>query len=110
MNSSMLSVAAVASEAQEGSEKISISLWRRIWRSLLENPKLAGLQRRDRRLFIRETVALGEKRFVSIVEVDGRSFLIGGGAGSVSLLSVLPAPEKTFEALLAEQMQGPTTR
>ena len=38
-------------------------------------------------LHLTETVQLGEKRFVALVTVDGREFLIGGGASGVSLLS-----------------------
>jgi len=47
--------------------------------------------RRPRRLQLCATVALGEKRFVSIIECDGQQFLIGGGAGAVSLLAQLPS-------------------
>lgn len=47
------------------------------------------LQAKTRRMRVSETVSLGEKRFVSIIEVDGISFLVGGGAGSVSLLTQL---------------------
>jgi hypothetical protein len=47
--------------------------------------------RRPRRLQLCATVALGEKRFVSIIECDGQQFLIGGGSGNVSLLAQLPA-------------------
>jgi hypothetical protein len=47
-----------------------------------------------KRLRVAETVQLGEKRFVSIVCVEGREFLIGGGASGVSLLTQLtPAGE-----------------
>jgi hypothetical protein len=47
-----------------------------------------------KRLRVAETVSLGEKRFVSIVCVEGREFLIGGGASGVSLLAQLtPAGE-----------------
>jgi hypothetical protein len=42
-----------------------------------------------KRLRVAETVSLGEKRFVSIVCVEGREFLIGGGASGVSLLAQL---------------------
>jgi hypothetical protein len=42
-----------------------------------------------KRLRVAETVSLGEKRFVSIVCVEGREFLIGGGASGVSLLARL---------------------
>lgn len=47
-----------------------------------------------RRLRVAETVSLGEKRFVSIVHVDGTQFLLGGAAGSVSLLAVLETPQE----------------
>ena len=42
-----------------------------------------------KRLRISETVSLGEKRFVAIVTVGGREFLIGGGAAGISLLAKL---------------------
>ncbi len=42
-----------------------------------------------RRLKVAETISLGEKRFVSILQVDGAQFLIGGAAGNVSLLAIL---------------------
>jgi flagellar biogenesis protein FliO len=38
---------------------------------------------------VTENVPLGEKRFVALVTVDGREFLIGGGPSGVSLLSQL---------------------
>jgi len=42
-----------------------------------------------KRLRVAETVSLGEKRFVSIVCVGGREFLVGGGSAGVSLLADL---------------------
>lgn len=45
---------------------------------------------RPRRLQLCATMALGDKRFVSIIECDGQRFLIGGGIGNVSLLAQLP--------------------
>jgi hypothetical protein len=42
-----------------------------------------------RRLRVIETVSLGEKRFISIVEVDGERLLIGGGGEGVRLLKSL---------------------
>lgn len=41
------------------------------------------------RLRVAETVGLGEKRFVSVIEVDGERLLIGGSASSVVLLTRL---------------------
>jgi len=41
----------------------------------------------EKRLRVAENIPLGEKRFVALISVDGREFLIGGGASSISLLS-----------------------
>ena len=49
----------------------------------------------SRRIRVSDTVSLGEKRFVSIVQVDGVQFLIGGSAGGVSLLAKLDRQEPT---------------
>jgi hypothetical protein len=43
----------------------------------------------SRRLRVAETISLGEKRSVSIIQVDGAQFLIGTSASSVQLLAVL---------------------
>ena len=43
----------------------------------------------NKQLRVCETVSLGEKRFVAVVQIDGQKFLIGGGASGVSLLSEL---------------------
>ncbi len=42
-----------------------------------------------KRMRVSETISLGEKRFVAIVTVEGREFLIGGGAAGMSLLAQL---------------------
>lgn len=43
----------------------------------------------NKQLHVCESVSLGEKRFVAVVQIDGQKFLIGGGASGVSLLSEL---------------------
>ena len=67
--------------------------WQRLWQHLQRLGGLPLLGSKSRRLKVCETVSLGEKRFVSIVEVDGVSLLVGGGSGSVSLLT--PLQEKS---------------
>jgi len=52
----------------------------------------------SRRMRVAETVALGEKRFVTILQVDGTQFLIGSAAGQVSLLAVLDEQESAWRA------------
>lgn len=69
--------------------------WQRLWQNLQRLGGLPLLGAKTRRLKVCETVSLGEKRFVSIVEVDGVSLLVGGGSGNVALLTPLkdqPAP------------------
>lgn len=47
-----------------------------------------------KQLRVAETVSLGEKRFVAIVQVEGQRFLIGGGTAGVSLLTELDRAPK----------------
>lgn len=59
-----------------------------------------------RRLQVATTVSLGEKRFLAVIQVDGRQFLIGGGATNVALLAQLQ-PKDSFEGLLNETITAP---
>lgn len=60
-----------------------------------------------RRLRVTATAPLGEKRFVAVVKVDGREFLVGGGASNVTLLSSLDGESKTFSELLGQSTGAP---
>ena len=74
---------------------------RRAWGWLSRQRGHPLLQPRSRRLQVHETVQLGEKRFVSILRVDGEQFLIGGSPGGISLLAELkPDRPASFEAVL----------
>lgn len=55
-----------------------------------------------KRLRIAETVSLGEKRFVAIVKVEGREFLIGGGTAGMSLLAQLGPAAGSEETCLRQ--------
>lgn len=48
----------------------------------------------SRRLRLVETVSLGEKRFISIVQVDGEQFLLGGSASAVTVLAKLESSRR----------------
>jgi flagellar biogenesis protein FliO len=54
-------------------------------------------QQKQRSLSIKETAGLGERRFVAVVQFERQRFLIGGSAGSVTLLAELPAEDPTRE-------------
>jgi len=45
--------------------------------------------RGKKRLRVCESVSLGEKRFVAVIQIDGEQFLVGGSASSVSTLAHL---------------------
>ena len=74
------------------------------WRWLLvrRRAQIAG-----RRLRVVETVALGEKRFVALLNVDGAQFLIGGGATGISLLATLEANADNAFARALHSSQAP---
>ena len=60
-----------------------------------------------KRLRVMEMVPLGEKRFLAVVSVEGREFLIGGGASGVSVVTQLEGALGTASAPCAEfALQG----
>jgi hypothetical protein len=62
------------------------------WSWMQEKLKSPGAKRRLR---VCESVSLGEKRFVAVIQVDGEQFLVGGSASSVSTLAHLE-PSREF--------------
>jgi Flagellar biosynthesis protein, FliO len=61
--------------------------WNWLWRRL-------KTQQAKKRLRVCETVSLGEKRFIAVVQVDGEQFLVGGSSSSVSTLAHLERPSE----------------
>jgi flagellar biogenesis protein FliO len=59
-----------------------------------------------RRLRVAETVSLGEKRFVAVVQVDGRHFLLAGGPTNIVLLAQLDTKE-AFGDVLKKTLTAP---
>lgn len=57
------------------------------------------VRQNKKRLRVCETVALGEKRFVAVIQVDDKQFLVGGASNSVSLLAQLDKPAE-FSSVL----------
>lgn len=52
-----------------------------------------------KRIRVWETVSLGEKRFLAVVQVDGEQFLVGGGSNSIAMLTKLEKPQAFSEVL-----------
>jgi flagellar biogenesis protein FliO len=67
---------------------------------------LSGARSSTRRLRVAETVSLGEKRFVAVVQVDGRHFLLAGGPSNIVLLAQLDAKD-AFEDVLKNTLTDP---
>jgi hypothetical protein len=70
------------------------------WKWVQERSKT---QRRPRKLRVCESVQLGEKRFVALIQADGQRFLVGGTSSSISLLATLPS-RKSFRNLLPKDL------
>jgi hypothetical protein len=51
------------------------------------------------RLRVLETVPLGDKRLVAVIQADGRRFLVGGGQSGVSLLTALDQTQRPLEEI-----------
>ena len=75
----------VAAQDSVKREPVLFALWARLsllWRQIGTHSKL-------RRLRLCESLSLGEKRFVAVVQFDTQQFLIGGGPASINLLARL---------------------
>jgi hypothetical protein len=57
-----------------------------------------------KRLRVCESVSLGEKRFIAVIEVDGEQFLVGGASSSVATLARLE-PSQEFSELLKRRWE-----
>ena len=74
------------------------SAWQHAWSAI----QVRRATQKRRTLRVLETVGMGEKRFVAIVQVQEVRYLVGGGAAGISLLARLDA-EQEFAAVLEEQ-------
>jgi flagellar biogenesis protein FliO len=83
--------------------KSALGLVGKTWSYLFERLKS---QQDKKRLRVCETVSLGEKRFIAVIQVDGDQFLVGGSASSVSTLAHLEPPRAFSEALRRSYEQG----
>src|SRR5271169_6882187 len=74
------------------------------WSGLQWITRRVKVQHARRTLRVCESVSLGEKRFVAVVQVEDERFLIGGSSSSVSLLSRLPEA-KLFAQVLDREAE-----
>lgn len=93
----------IAGEALSRTPLNGSGLLSRAW-SWIRARQKAGFS--NKRLRVTETVSLGEKRFVAVIQIDGLQYLIGGGATNVAMLAQLNA-KGTFGDLLTATMSIP---
>jgi flagellar biogenesis protein FliO len=63
-------------------------------------------RRSARRLRLSETLSLGEKRFLAVVQFQQQEFLVGGTGNSIALLARLDAPGATPASQTGKQENG----
>jgi len=83
------------------------SILKRLAGALVWARKHMGYSPARKRLRVCETVSLGEKRFVAVIEVDGEQFLVGGAASSVATLARLEPSPQFAEVLRRRWAQDP---
>ena len=72
----------------------SLGFKRMAGRCLVMFGRCAGWRRRPaRQLRLCETLSLGERRFVAVVQFEQQRFLLGGTGNSIALLACLPAAD-----------------
>jgi len=76
------------------------------WRCGMWIAKGARTQRTGKRLRVSESVSLGERRFVAVIQVDQERFLIGGSSTSVCMLTRLKDAASFAEALQRSTLEG----
>jgi flagellar biogenesis protein FliO len=91
-----LPISVIADEASLGTLHGRTGLLSRAWEWLRARQVTRS---NPRRLRVAETVSLGEKRFVAVVQVDGRHFLLAGGPNNIALLAQLDTQENFGEVL-----------
>ena len=63
--------------------------WGGVIKNLWQWARSAVKARKDRRLRVCETLSLGERRFLAVIEFDRQEFLVGGSGSSLTLLARL---------------------
>jgi flagellar biogenesis protein FliO len=70
--------------------RLAVARLKVCWRSVVERVLSCRAGSRHKALAVRETAALGDRRFVSVIQFERQRFLIGSSPSSVTLLAQLP--------------------
>ncbi len=63
------------------------AVWRAALKTLGQWTRSLAKIRKPRRLRVSETLSLGERRFLAVIEFDRQEFLVGGTGSSLELLA-----------------------
>jgi flagellar biogenesis protein FliO len=80
--------------------------WAVALKNLWQWARRAAGMRKARRLRVCETLSLGERRFLAIVEFDRQEFLVGGSGNSLELLARLNGGMVIAEPSLRRESRG----
>ena len=67
------------------------------WRSIIWTSLVRRAGRKRTTLSVCETAALGDRRFISVIQFERQRFLIGSSPSSITLLSKLPDESSSGE-------------
>ena len=76
-----------------------------LWARLAAGARKIQVRQNKKRLRVCETVPLGDKRFVAVIQVDDQQFLLGGSSNSITLLAQLEKPAD-FAKVLSARVAG----
>ena len=82
----------------ERTSMLAAARLRVLWRSVIWTSLVRRAGSKHKTLSVRETAALGDRRFVSVIQFERQRFLIGSSPSSITLLSKLPDESSNAEA------------
>jgi flagellar biogenesis protein FliO len=77
-----------------------------LWRSVIWRSLVCRVRSKRKTLSVRETAALGDRRFVSVIQFERQRFLIGSSQTSITLLAQLPDESASGEVTREVAREG----
>jgi flagellar biogenesis protein FliO len=81
-----------------------------LWKQWLGGFGKAFGQPPKKRLRVCESISLGEKRFVAVIQVDGEQLLVGGSSNSLSVLARMERSPAFLDVLRKQIEQGRSSK
>jgi len=93
-----LTLAGALAETLARASTLVVAWLKVFWRSVIWRSVVCRVRSKRKTLSVRETAALGDRRFVSVIQFERQRFLIGSSPSSITLLSRLPDEYLSGEA------------